>query len=117
LAALNDSIEKTAALLAARLDNSRHAVLSSLQTSLQAYLELASCRERALSKTLEAERARLSALLQRGLFDRRAERLFAAQHAVLDEALDRSRTRLSEIAATDHIVARPVQLAFVLIRQ
>ena len=117
LGALGDSLEKTATLLAARLDTSRHAVLSSLQTSLQAYLELASCRERALSKTLEAERARLSALLQRGLFDRRAERLFAAQHAVLDEALDRSRTRLSEIAATDHIVARPVQLAFVLIRQ
>jgi superfamily II DNA or RNA helicase len=116
--AASDSIEKTVTLLVARLDRPREAVLSSLQTSLRAYLELASCRERSLSATLEAESARLSAaLLQRGLFDRRAERRFATQKAVVDEALDRCRTRLSEIAVTDQIVAGPAQLAFVLIRR
>ena len=57
-------------------------------------------------KSSRADEARLSAtLLQRGLFDRRAERTLAAQRAVLDEALLRCRTRLDEIAATAQIVA------------
>ena len=67
---------------------------------------------------LESERARLSAtLVQRGLFDRRTERAFAAQTAVLDEALARCRIRLDEIAATARIVAETRRLAFVLIRR
>ena len=89
-------------------------LLASLHVSLHAFLELSARRERALAETLESERARLSsALLQRGLFDRRAERHVAAQSAVLAEALLKCQTRLSEIAAATQIAAEPGQLAFV----
>ena len=68
-------------------------------------------RERAIARAIESERARLSAtLLQRGLFDRRAERALSAQTAVLDEALARCRARLDEIASTAQIVAEPAAL-------
>jgi hypothetical protein len=111
-------IEGTASWLVSRLEDQRDAALASLRESLHAFLEPASNRERALVETLEIERARLSAaLLQRGLFDRRAERGFAAQSAVLDEALLRCRTRLSEIASATEIVAGPGRLAFVLVRR
>jgi hypothetical protein len=111
-------IEATASLLVSRLEGQRDAALASLHESLHAFLEPASSRERALVEALEIERARLSAsLLQRGLFDRRAERNFAAQSAVLDEALLRCRTRLSEIASATEIVAEPGRLAFVLVRR
>ncbi|HEU4689788.1 MAG TPA: hypothetical protein VFS23_15555, partial [Vicinamibacterales bacterium] len=92
--------------------------LAALLSSLHPFLEQAARRERALAETIGLERARLSAaLLQRGLFDRRAERQAAAQTAILDEALLRCRTRLSEIDAASQIVAEPRQLAFVLIRR
>jgi superfamily II DNA or RNA helicase len=111
-------IEGTASLLVSRLEGQRDAALASLRESLHAFLEPASSRERALVETLEIEKARLSgALLQRGLFDRRAERGFAAQSAVLDEALLRCRTRLSEIASATEIAAEPGRLAFVLVRR
>jgi superfamily II DNA or RNA helicase len=110
--------EGAASLLVSRLESQRDAALASLRESLYAFLEPASRRERALVETLEIERARLSAaLLQRGLFDRRAERRRAAQSAVLDEALLRCRTRLSEIASATEIVAEPGRLAFVLVRR
>ena len=92
--------------------------LASLELSLRKYLDLASRRERAIARTIETARARLAAtLVQRGLFDRRTERAFAAQTAVLDDALVRCRTRLDEIAATARIVAEPGCVAFVLIRR
>jgi hypothetical protein len=113
-----DSLDATAALLASHLDSRRQEVLASLQVSLHAFLELSTRRERALAETLESDMARLSsALLQRGLFDRRAERRVAAQSAVLADALLRCQTRLSEIAAATQITAEPGQLAFVLIRR
>jgi ERCC4-related helicase len=116
--ALRDSIDATAALVLSYLDGHREQALASLRVSLNAVLELAARRERALAETLGTERARLSAaLLQRGLFDRRAERHAAAQSAVLDEALQKCRTRLAEISAAMHIVAEPGQLAFVLFRR
>ena len=69
-------------------------------------------------RAIESERARLSAtLLQRGLFDRRAERTLGAQTAVLDEALARCRTRLHEIESSRQIVAEPARLAFALLRR
>ncbi len=115
---LSDSLETTAAALVSRLDSHRQEALASLHASLQAYLELAARRERALSDALETERARLAAaVLQRGLFDRRAERHLAAQDVVMEEALLKCRARLAEIAAAAHIVAEPGQLAFVLIRR
>jgi superfamily II DNA or RNA helicase len=115
---LRDSLDATAALLVSQLNSRRQEVLASLHVSLHAFLELSARRERALAETLESERARLSsALLQRGLFDRRAERHVAAQSAVLAEALLKCQTRLSEIAAATQIAAEPGQLAFVLIRR
>ena len=105
-------------VVASTLDRQRQTLQTSLETSLRAYLDQATRRERALAETLDRERARLSAtLLQRGLFDRRADRASAAQHAVMDEALRRCRTRLDELAATGLIVARPDRLAFILIRR
>jgi ERCC4-related helicase len=116
--ALRDPIDATAALVLSHLDGHRERALASLRVSLQTVLELAARRERALAETLEKERARLSAaLLQRGLFDRRAERHVAAQGAVLDDALQRCRTRLAEISAARQIVAEPGHLAFVLFRR
>jgi ERCC4-related helicase len=112
------SIDTVAALVASRLDYERQKVQTSLEISLRGYLDQATRRERALADALDKERARLSAtLLQRSLFDRRAERASAAQRAVVDEVILRCRTRLDELAATAHIVARPDRLAFVLIRR
>jgi superfamily II DNA or RNA helicase len=112
------SIDTVAALVASRLDHERQKVQASLEISLHGYLDQATRRERALADTLDEERARLSAtLLQRGLFDRRAERASAAQRAVVDEVILRCRTRLDQLAATAHIVAQPDRLAFVLIRR
>jgi hypothetical protein len=115
---LREPIEGTATRLVSRLDAHGQTALASLQSSLHPCLELAARRERALAETIELERARLSAaLLQRGLFDRRAERQAAAQSVILDEALQKCRTCLSEIVAASQIVAEPAQLAFVLIRR
>ena len=114
----SDSLDAIAAVLVSRLDTHRQEALAALKLSLRGHSELAARREQALAETLEAERGRLSAaVLQRGLFDRKAERHLAAQNAVLEEALLKCRIRLSEIAATTQIVVEPGQLAFVLVRR
>ena len=113
-----DSLDTWAPIVGSTLDGQRQALRASLETSLRRYLDQATRRERALAETLEKERARLSAaLLQRGLFDRRAERASAAQHAVLDEALGRCHTRLDELATAGLIADQPDRLAFILIRR
>jgi hypothetical protein len=112
------SIDRIAILLASTLDRECQVALASLRSSLGPHLDLALRRERAIAEVLEHERARLSAqLLQRGLFDRRAERAHAAQSAVLNQALARCRTRLDELASAGQIVVVPARLAFVLIRR
>lgn len=71
------------------------AALVRLQTSLRVPLALAAARERAIFSALEDGHARMAAtLLQPGLFDRRVERLSAAQSAVMHEALDQCAARL-----------------------
>ena len=98
-------------------DGERQAALASLVSSLWPFLELASRREHAIAGALEHERARLSArLLQRSLFDRRVERMHAAQNAVLDQALTRCRIRIDELAAATQIAPEPGRLAFAVIR-
>ena len=110
------SLDRLAALLASTLDDDSQGTLAALEAALKAFLDRAALRERAVARALESERARLSAsLLQRGLFDRRAERAFSAQTAVLDEALARCRARLGEIESTGRIVAEPTRLAFALL--
>jgi ERCC4-related helicase len=107
-----------ATLVERRLDHDRQRALALLDVSLRDPLELATRRERAIAGALQAERARLSAvLLQGSLFDRRAERARAAQRAILDEALLRCRARLDEVAASAQIAAGPGRLAFVLVRR
>ena len=110
------SLDRLAALLASTLDDDSQGTLAALEAALKAFLDRSALRERAVARALESERARLSAsLLQRGLFDRRAERAFSAQTAVLDEALARCHARLGEIESTGRIVAEPTRLAFALL--
>ena len=111
-------IEWSATQLAPILALERQKALDSLATSLKAPLDLALRREQAITAALTAERARLSAaLLQPGLFDRRAERLLAAQSAVLDEALERCRVRIEEIVRTGRLVVERQRLAFAVIHR
>jgi hypothetical protein len=111
-------LESLKTTIASALEHQRQTMYALLEHSLHAYVERAIRRERALADALDQERARLSAtLLQRGLFDRRAERAFDAQRAVLEEGLLRCRVRLDELAATSRLVAEPARLAFVLIRR
>ena len=112
-------IDRTAALIALnKLDAARNRLGTLLERSMRGYLDLALRRERAIAAALERQRARLAAtLLQRSLFDRRVERMFAAQEAVLDEALDRCHARFAEIEASANLAAEPARLAFVVVRR
>jgi superfamily II DNA or RNA helicase len=85
---------------------------------LQAMRSLAVQRERAIVERLQQSRARLaSALLQPGLFDRRAERIAAGQKATLDEALRLCEDRLTELARrADARPGRP-RLALAVVRR
>jgi superfamily II DNA or RNA helicase len=74
-------------------------VLAATSAAVDAWLNLAIRREEAMVDALHDSHARLSAaLLQPGLFDRRAERAAAAQAARVHEAVERSRIRLSRLA-------------------
>jgi superfamily II DNA or RNA helicase len=73
--------------------------------------ELCRARERRISGELERTRARLTGS-QRGLFDRRAERVTAAQSAVLDEALERCASRLRDLHIATPLTVGPLELVF-----
>lgn len=77
-----------------------HARLVATETAaVGRWLDLAQRREDAIMAALRDSHARLSAaLLQPGLFDRRAERAAAAQAARVDEALQKSAARLAVMA-------------------
>jgi hypothetical protein len=69
-------------------------LLTETSAALGSWLDLAIRRERSMLQALRDSHARLSAaLLQPGLFDRRAERAAAAQSARVEEAVERSRMR------------------------
>ena len=112
-------VDRTAALIALdQLDDVRTRLGTLLERSMRGYLDLARRREQAIADTLQMQRARLAAtLLQRNLFGRRPERAFAAQEAVLDEALGRCRARLAEIDASEDLASEPARLAFAAIRR
>ena len=108
----------SATQLAPMLAIERQKALDSLAASLKAPFDLALRREHAIAAALTAERARLSAaLLQPSLFDHRAERSLAAQSAVVDEALERCRVRIEEIARTGRLVVERQRLAFAVIHR
>jgi hypothetical protein len=70
-------------------------------------------RERALIDDISERHGRLSAdLLQLGLFDRRHERLAAAQAALLEHALSASHARVAELAAYEHLQLDSCDLVF-----
>jgi len=72
--------------------------LASIAAEIAPWLELSQRREEAIERALRENHARLSArLLQPGLFDRRTERVAAAQAARVDEAMAKSRARLDAL--------------------
>ncbi|HEU5258315.1 MAG TPA: helicase-related protein [Vicinamibacterales bacterium] len=72
--------------------------LASAATDIAPWLELSHRREAAIARSVDENHARLSAkMLQPGLFDRRAERVAAAQAARVDEAIARSRDRVDAL--------------------
>ena len=101
----------------------RHAIgvakaktLRELGNTLRQPLGLWTARERDLIAAVRDRHARLSAgLVQGALFDRRHERLAAAQAALLDEVLSRSALRLDELAANADARADACDLAFAVI--
>ena len=100
------------------LTSASHALLSSLLSTLRAPLSLAIRRETAIADELEHQRARLaSALVQPGLFDRRAERAAATRNATLDEALARCAHRRAELARKEQISFDRPRLTLGVIRR
>ena len=87
-------------------------LLARVQAAVSRAVESRLARESAIVTELTAECARLSAaLLQRGLFEHRGERLASAQDAVLREALDRLAERTASLEHMRQIVpADPVAL-------
>lgn len=70
-------------------------------------------RERALIAALLDHRARLSSdMLQRGLFDRRSERLAAAQAALLSDAVASASRRLAALSAHERLQLSSCELVF-----
>ena len=87
-----------------------------LKASMQPAIERWADRECNLMTVLRTTHARLSAgLLQRGLFDRRDERLAATQTSILEEALSQSAGRLHDLAQCHepHIDTRTLIFAVV----
>jgi hypothetical protein len=88
-------------------------VLASTSAVVATWLDRATEREEAIVDALHASHARISAaLLQPGLFDRRAERAAAAQASRLDEALGKSRARLMALARARRLRAEDPTLVF-----
>ena len=73
-------------------------VLATTSAAIGSWLDLTTRREEAIVRALRENHARLSAgLLQPGLFDRHAERAAAAQTSRVDEAVAKSRARLTTL--------------------
>ena len=87
--------------------------LRELRDTLRQPLHLWMRRERDLIAAMRDRYARLSAgLVQGALFDRRHERLAAAQAGLLDQALSRSALRLDELAASEDVRVDAPELVF-----
>ena len=115
--AIRRRIHAFSSTVALVLDPAVRGLLVPFHTTLQQSRSLAVAREHAIEDGLHQQRARLAtALVQPGLFDRRAQRAAAAQNATLDEALDRCRQRLAEL--TRHqTVSVDRRLAFGVVRR
>jgi superfamily II DNA or RNA helicase len=87
-------------------------MLDELRPAIDRWRALAEHRELAIAGALTARSARMAAtLIQSGLFDRRAERLAAAQAALLEAAARRTEARLARVRQCIPC-AEPIALAF-----
>jgi len=101
---------------AARL--SADALQASVAAALHVPVELATLREEAILAAAVSRHGRLaSALLQRGLFDRRVERAAATQDAALRETLSDCRARLAKLARRRIPMTGSAAPAFGLVRR
>jgi superfamily II DNA or RNA helicase len=115
---LRVSLESVATIVEPIMATAAEAALAKFVSALQPSLSLAIARERAIEEAIGARRARVAAaLLQPGLFDRRAERAVASQSATLDEAVDRCRRRLAELAHKGHPRLDRPRMVFGLVRR
>jgi hypothetical protein len=86
------------------LASHHHRCLRDTADGVAAWLNLATAREKAIAEALRGNHARLSAaLLQPGLFDRRAERAAAVQTARVEEAIQKSHARLAALERWRHL--------------
>jgi superfamily II DNA or RNA helicase len=103
-------------LLQRAVEGGRDRLVSGLQQSMQPALLRWNARECDLAAALRARHARLSAgLIQRGLFDRRDERLVAAQTSLLREALSRSADRLRDLVQSKDLRVDTSALVFAVV--
>ena len=94
------------------------ALQASVAAALHVPVELAALREEAILAAALSRHGRLaSALLQRGLFDRRVERAAATQDAALRETLSHCRARLAKLARRRIPMTGSAAPAFGLVRR
>jgi superfamily II DNA/RNA helicase len=91
---------------------------AALAEQMRAPVALFTDREHAIARVLEERHARLAAaLLQTGLFDRRAERAATAQASVLNEARSRTVARLIALEASGRPLVEECRLVFAVALQ
>ncbi len=104
--------------LVALLQQAQNARLADLAAQVQAGVALLARREHAIVASLEKRHARLAAaLLQPGLFDRRAERAAIAQASLVAEVRSRAAARLIELEASGRPVVEERRLVFAVALQ
>ena len=83
--------------------------------SMRPWLRVAMAREQAIAAALQRRHARMAAaVLQPGLFDRRANRAAAGQSALAAAALQRSTQRGEWLAELHHLQADELSLVFAI---
>jgi superfamily II DNA or RNA helicase len=114
--ALRALLASAEAAFAPRLRQAHDEMLARFLAGRRAPADVAIAREGAILQALHAGHSRMAArLLQRGLFDRRAELTAAAQATVLREAAARCEARLRELQRVEQAVPAGHDLAFAVI--
>ena len=98
------------------VDPTRAGATSMFLAAIRPSLVLAAARERAIHTHITSHRSTMAAaLVQRGLFGAREERLAAAESARLDAALDRCAARLRALRRLERAHTSEPQLAFAVL--
>jgi hypothetical protein len=99
--------------LAAAVNRAQAETLAQVAADIRDGIAVLARREQAVADALESRHARLAAaLLQPGLFDRRAERAAAAQASLVREALSRAAARVARLEASGRPVVDERRLVF-----